>query len=297
MFFEPKPSTKIKVSISSFVRTQLEIDQKDYGLRTIGQLCNIIIRQHEFWDEPENKLQAQELYKNTQPLQFNLYQANISFLNFAELNGLKTAPLCRYYFEKYVSMPRCQRELFIHSDAVASIRKAISSQVPMTLDYRGEKIVCTPCFIAFSPSLARAYAVVYDAGKDSDPLECFRTLRITHVQNTALDLKNKSPIWADYNIRKRMEAYQEHFDPYLSYGKTVKVKLTKVGESMFENIVTNRPKCLHREADGTYIFSCTEIQAKHYFAQFLKEAKILEPVALKKWFMEQFEECFAMYKD
>ncbi|PBC73507.1 WYL domain-containing protein [Fibrobacter intestinalis] len=296
MFSKPYPSSKIKVPISCFTRKQLEIDMVDYGLETLGKLCNIIIAQYDFWPIPGKEMPHTDNYKMSPPIQFNVYKKNLHFINFVESHeNLKRAAYCRYLFEKYTSLPRCRRELFVQSQCVKTLESSIENRASVALNYRGERHSCIPCFIAFSPSLARAYVVVYEVGVENSP-DCFRTLRIAHIRDVAAGLQDSAlPILSQYRIKQQIDLYREHFDPYLSYGKKVRIRLTAEGERMLRNIVTNRPEICGEPVNGIYEFYCTETHAKHYFAQFLKEAEVLSPFSLREWFAGQFQQAVSVY--
>ncbi|MFA6837026.1 MAG: WYL domain-containing protein [Fibrobacteraceae bacterium] len=295
MHSDPSPSPKIKVAVSSFTRAQLEIDMADYGLGTLGNLCNRIIAGHEAWPIPEKEFPHEERYKNSRPIQFNLYKQNFQFFNFVDSRHLRPATYCRYLFKKYTCLPRCRRELFVQRQWVEVLYCAIKNRAKVTLTYRDRQRECAPCFIAFSPSLARAYVVVYEAGREQNALDCFCALRIAHIRDVAVGKRDSAAVLSRYEIKCTMELYREHFDPYLSYGKIVKIRLTPEGERLLQNITTNRPLWNGEQKDGVYEFNCTETHAKHYFAQFLKEAEVLSPASLREWFAEQFRLAAATY--
>lgn len=290
-------SQKIKVAVPSFVREQLLLDVEDYGLRGIGELCNVILRGYANLRAPEkdSMLPDDSIFKNAPPLQFSLHKGNARFRNFADAHALRLAPLCRHYFEEYVNLPRARRELFIKDAEMAIITDAIKKRAVVTLSYRGEQRHCSPCFIAFSKAQARAYLVVYEPGLVKNPLKCFFALRIVCVKDVAIGDANTAFHQNDYALSQRAKELEEHFDPYLCYGETVKVRLTNEGEKMLARIATNRPKTMSNEG-GVHTFICSEILAQRYFGQFLAEAEILEPASLREWFKKKLADSAARYK-
>lgn len=326
-------SQKIKVAASHLLRSQMELDAEDYGLKSLSDLCNrILTRYAEFTPPDPTKIGADDtLYKNVPPLQFSLNQAGESFANFANSftknAGTKIATLCRYYFECYVNMPRGKRECFIFRDELDKLNAAAEARTNVSLTYRGERKCVSPCFLAFSPSQVRAYVVVCD-----DKVECaaagarFHSLRLCHIRGVAPDTASKAFHCENFELSHQAEVFHEHFDPFLCYGQSVKVKLTEEGAARYNRLTTNRPKVIAKERTdvddtatetscnnkmpagnnarpdcaevngvGTYTFECSEKLAKVYFPQFLSDADVLAPRELRLWFKEEFEKAGKVY--
>ena len=311
-------SQKIKVAVSHLLRSQMELDAEDYGLKSLSDLCNrILARYAEFAPPDPTRIGADDtLYKNVSPLQFSLNQAGESFANFANSftknAGTKIATLCRYYFECYVNMPRGKRECFIFRDELDKLNAAAEARTNVSLTYRGERKCVSPCFLAFSPSQVRAYVVVCD-----DKVECtaagarFHSLRLCHIRGVAPDTASKAFHCENFELSHQAEVFREHFDPFLCYGQQVKVRLTEDGAKRYNKLTTNRPKVIARvdesgsaqaaataevNSAGTYTFECSEKLAKVYFPQFLSDADVLAPRELRLWFKEQFEKAAGVYK-
>ena len=311
-------SQKIKVAVSHLLRSQIELDAEDYGLKSLSDLCNRILARYADFTPPDpSRIGADDtLYKNVPPLQFSLNQAGESFANFANSfaknAGTKIATLCRYYFECYVNMPRGKRECFIFRDELDKLNVAAEARTNVSLTYRGERKCVSPCFLAFSPSQVRAYVVVCD-----DKVECaaagerFHSLRLCHIRGVAPDTANKAFHCENFELSHQAEVFREHFDPFLCYGQQVKVRLTEEGVKRYNKLTTNRPKVIAEVGEsesaqaaataevngaGTYTFECSEKLAKVYFPQFLSGADILEPRELRLWFKEQFEKAAEVYK-
>ena len=327
-------SQKIKVAVSHLLRSQMELDTEDYGLKSLSDLCNRILARYADFTPPDpTRIGADDtLYKNVPPLQFSLNQAGESFANFANSfaknAGTKIATLCRYYFECYVNMPRGKRECFIFRTELDKLTAAAEARTNVSLTYRGERKCISPCFLAFSPSQVRAYVVVCD-----DKVECaaagarFHSLRLCHIRGVAPDTASKAFHCENFELSHQAEVFREHFDPFLCYGQSVKVKLTEEGAKRYNKLTTNRPKVIAKERTdvddtatetscnnrmsagnnsrpdcaevngaGTYTFECSEKLAKVYFPQFLSDADVLAPRELRLWFKEQFEKAAGVYK-
>ena len=320
-------SQKIKVAASNLLRSQLELDVEDYGIKSLSDLCNrILARYGEFTPPDPTKLGADDtLYKNVAPLQFTLNQHCESFSNYAnslaKSAGIKIATLCRYYFESYVNLPRGKRECFIFRENLDKLTSAMEARENVNLTYRGQAKHVSPCFLAFSPSQVRAYVVVCDDHTDAPAAKRFHSLRLCHIRGVAADLGSSAYHCENFGLSHQAETFREHFDPFLCYGQQVKVRLTEEGAARYDRLTTNRPKviagnratevdsagskmpakkdarleCVGVDGAGDYTFECSEKLAKVYFPQFLGEAEILEPRQLRLWFMEQFEKARGVY--
>lgn len=311
-------SQKIKVAVSHLLRSQMELDTEDYGLKSLSDLCNrILARYAEFTPPDPTKIGTDDtLYKNVPPLQFTLNQPGESFANFANSFaknvGTKIAPLCRYYFECYVNMPRGKRECFIFRTELDKLTAAAEARTNVSLTYRGERKCVSPCFLAFSPSQVRAYIVVCDDKVDCTAVGArFHSLRLCHIRGVAPDTASKAFHCENFELSHQAEVFREHFDPFLCYGQQVKVRLTEDGAKRYNKLTTNRPKVIARVDEsgsaqvaataevngaGTYTFECSEKLAKVYFPQFLSDADVLAPRELRLWFKEQFEKAAGVYK-
>ena len=315
-------SQKIKVAVSHLLRSQMELDVEDYGLKSLSDLCNrILARYAEFTPPDPTKIGTDDtLYKNVPPLQFTLNQSGESFANFANSftknAGTKIATLCRYYFECYVNMPRGRRECFIFRDSLDKLTNSIEAHENVNLTYRDKPKHVSPCFLAYSPSQVRTYVVVCDDNIDSPAATRFHSLRLCHIKGVAPETGSEAFHCQKFELSRQAETFHEHFDPFLCYGQQVKVKLTEEGAKRYNKLTTNRPKVIAVESDGNktpaeksarlncnevngagvYIFECSEKLAKVYFPQFLNDADILAPRDLRLWFKEEFEKAAGVYK-
>lgn len=304
-------SKKIKVASSHLLRTQMELDVEDYGLKGIGDLCNRILARYAEFPVPDAAQLAMDdtLYKTVAPLQFSLSKTGESFANYANnlasSRNIKVATLCRYYFENYINLPRGKRECFIFSESLDKLMDAADKRVNVTLTYRDELKSVSPCFLVYSPSQVRAYVVVCDGNSESPAPQRFHSLRLCHIKGVAADLESKAYHCENFELSHQAALYREHFDPFLCYGQSVVVRLTEKGAERYNRLTTNRPKAITKgeakldsvkvEGAGDYTFECSEKLAKIYFPQFLADAEILEPRELRLWFKEEFVRAAKVY--
>jgi len=174
----------------------------------------------------------------------------------------------------------------------------------------------------------RAYIVVCDGNVSKLVPSSFHSLRLCHIRGVAADLESEAYHCENFELSRQADLYREHFDPFLCYGQSVKVRLTEKGAERYNKLTTNRPKvlsavessehdanaanaanavnahekipakmdCAEVRGAGTYTFECSEKLAKIYFPQFLAEAEILEPRELRLWFKEELEKAAGVYK-
>ncbi len=302
-------SQKIKVAATHLLRSQMELDIDDYGLKGLGDLCNKILAHYNEFPAPNPTTLASDetLYKTVAPLQFTLNHSGESFANYAshlsKTHNIKTATLCRYYFECYANLPRGKRECFIFHDSLDKLTKAANDRTNVSLTYRGESRIVSPCFLAFSPSQVRAYIVVCDNNLEKPAAQRFHSLRLCHIRGVAADTNSKAFHCENFELSHQADLFREHFDPFLCYGQNIKVRLTDKGVERYNRLTTNRPKVIAKDGTecdevkeaGTYTFECSEKLAQIYFPQFLNEAEILEPRELRLWFKEQFDNAAKVY--
>jgi len=80
----------------------------------------------------------------------------------------------------------------------------------------------------------------------------------------------------------------KNFDPFLSKGQIIKVRLSENGKKLLQTIKINRPKLIDSKED-IFEFEASEEQIKRYFTYFLDDATVIEPLELKEWFIEKYE--------
>ena len=68
------------------------------------------------------------------------------------------------------------------------------------------------------------------------------------------------------------------------------------GKKLFKAIKINRPKLIASNED-IFEFEASEEQIKRYFTYFLDEATVIEPIELKEWFIEKYENALRNLKN
>jgi len=101
--------------------------------------------------------------------------------------------------------------------------------------------------------------------------------------------KNKRYLDLDY-----IDKINKNFDPFLSYGNIVKVRLTDQGKNWFKRISHYKPTLIKIEGDIYYCES-SDRKAIIYFSRFYNEAEILEPLSLRKKIKALLEDTLLNY--
>ena len=191
----------------------------------------------------------------------------------------------RDIFFTYINNLRFKREEIIFNNTFKQIREAIKNNKKVGIKYHSTARIINPYFIEVSSKENRAYLFCY-CEKNED----FRNYRISDIENIwnlqkEIHIKDK-----DY-----IEAIKKNFDPFLSYGNFIKIRMTEEGKALYERVNQNRPKLVKEEGD-IYTFECSEKLAKVYFAQFYDDIEIIEPESLRESFKENFKRTYEIYK-
>ena len=88
----------------------------------------------------------------------------------------------------------------------------------------------------------------------------------------------------------------KNFDPFLSKGQIIKIKLSENGKKLLKTIKINRPKLISEDGD-LFEFEASDEQIKRYFSYFFDEATVIEPIELKEWFIEKYENALKNLKN
>ena len=88
----------------------------------------------------------------------------------------------------------------------------------------------------------------------------------------------------------------KNFDPFLSKGQIIKIRLSENGKKLLQTIKINRPKLIDSKED-IFEFEASEEQIKRYFTYFLDDATVIEPLELKEWFIEKYENALKNLKN
>lgn len=185
----------------------------------------------------------------------------------------------------YLENPRVKREKIIFQENIEKIEEALKKKKKINVKYQKERRVLNPYFIKATSSEDRSYLFSY-CEKNNE----FRNYRIANLKDIRL-----SKLDIEVKDQEYIEKIKEKFDPFLSYGHEVRIKMSPEAEWLYKRVLANRPKVLNKDGD-IWIFQCTEKLAEIYFTQFLSKIEILEPIGLRKKFKANFEEMVKIYE-
>lgn len=185
--------------------------------------------------------------------------------------------------EEYADMNYAVRERIMMRDKVRMIEKAIKGSYVISYRTRNGKIKkMAPYRIIADTDTQYNYLIglpVKEDGSISAKPGCARIFSIDDITISRQKMKIDGMAIERY-IEGRDIAYlweDERDDIY--------VALTSAGESTYNLLINNRPRCIGRETKAdkgitVYRLLCTEYQAAVYFSSFGKNAKILAPETL-----------------
>lgn len=176
--------------------------------------------------------------------------------------------------EEYSYMDYGVREKIMYRDTVRMIEKSIRDNYAIVT---GKGHIFYPFRIIAEPDTRYNYIV----GLSEDGINV-TSHRLSNIGEIKISRKNKCEadwLFVDNNIADRCIAYLRAPD------EEIEVNLSAYGETIYQKLVHNRPKCIFRSKETTggyrlYKFLCTQYQAKVFFTAFGADAVILSPQSL-----------------
>ena len=275
--------SKIRVTLPEYIYNFIINDEKDFEINK-KRLCNMIF---EMYGEDVNIEEHMPKTKYNKILQFNLSNNNLDM--FVDISTRKEIANKADYFRKlffmYCDQPKYKREQQICSSTVIMAEGAIKSGKKLKIKYKDSYRVVEPYFIACENGETRNYLFCYCYNNQE-----YRNYRLINIKGVSILRED----FEHYN-EEYIKNIRDNFDPYLSYGSIVKVKISRHGQELMEKVVINRPKLMEQEGD-IFTFQCSDLKAKLYFPQFLGSAEIIEPQELREWFKQEFEKAAEKYR-
>lgn len=272
---------KVRFTASYFMKEVLKEDREYFGLE-IGAIGNYLFEYYA--DKDIDKIDLK--ISGGQIIQFNLNKINeeMYYKILQEHNMETEAEYLRCMFFTYINNPRYKREEILFDKNFRDIKEAIENRKKINIKYHNEIRTVNPYFVKVADGENRSYLFCY-CEKNSD-YRCYRVSDIKNIMMSKQTLEIKDS--------KYIEGIYNDFDPFRSYGKRVKVKLSEKGKELLKKVVSNRPKLLENSGEE-YIFQCDEKLAQVYFPQFFSEVEILEPQELRDWFKKKFKKAYDLY--
>ena len=224
----------------------------------------------------------------TSVIQFNLNKKNLEgYYNFLEENNIQNeSEFFREILIEYASLGKKKRECFLFKEIVERINYSIKEKRIIKIVYRDEKnIEVEPYLIESSKLEVMTYLFCYNLREGKWKNYKIKYIKSIYIKNTSFKLRDKEFI----------DKMKDNFDPFISFGQYIKIKLTTGGKKIFNEIETNRPQVIKIDKDE-YILECSHEKAKRYFSFFLDEVEILEPQDLREWFKEKYRKALIKYE-
>lgn len=278
---------KVNFQVPGYISQLIQEDQKRFHLNN-NQLCNRIFKMLKLSKQSiPTTLEAQG------KIQFNLHQSNQE--DFEALIGheigseISKSEYFRNIFALYGAMSTEAREQLLFCEIYQKLKKMIQKKIAIKLKYRNDKKYhkLEPYFLAIDPSTRFNYL----CGWGDQHQHCIN-YRLSFIEK--IFPLEREVIHTTHGID--IVALQKHFDPYLSYGKKVTVRLTEHGVYLLGKYLHNRPKLLKQEGDR-YTFEASELKGQLFFAGFWEDAEIIEPRSLRVWFKERSKRLVTLYED
>ena len=207
------------------------------------------------------------------------------FSRYEELvkDKINLADYCRDMIENFLSLSNADKEEILLKDKLDIINEAIENK--MRLNFT----------TSHGSDMVEPYAVVKDLKHSKNYVICYRE-SFDGVVNYSLQNIKK--------IEKRKDEQEYYyidldkavksFDPFLSYDKHVKIKITPEGERIFQKRNGIRPEVIKKEGD-IWTLESTDIKALIYFSSFYDEVEILEPESLRNFMAERAARLYKIY--
>ena len=274
---------KLRTTLPIFVYNIIEEDISSFNISK-NKLLNIIFEYYMDKNLYFNNLES----FNGRVLQFNLNKnMDLLYDDVIESNKIKSeAQYLRDIIFNYINLSKYKREEVIFKKSFEILNEAIEDKVKIKFIYNQKLRNVEPLFIISGDRDSRNYLYCYCL--KSEEYRVYKVRDIESVRRTIGKIEK-----ADYFYANKVK---ENFDPFLSYGREVVVKLNDTGEKLLDIIVENRPKVLNVDGD-IYTFECAIKKAQVYFPQFLKNMEVLEPQILREWFIKEYKEAYEIYEE
>lgn len=276
---------KIRVTLPKRVVEILENDIEDFFIKK-NTLLNYI-----YEEKIKERKKQSFLKKNreeTSIVQFNLNKRNLEgYYDYLEENNIQNeSEFFREILIEYTNEGKKRRERFIFKGIIDKINYAIKEKKIIRITFRDGKCVEVEPYLIESSKLEVAnYIFCYNLKENSWKNYKVKYIKAIYVKSICFKMRDKEFI----------EKMRESFDPFISFGQSIKVSLTEVGERLFKELETNRPKILKKDRN-IYLLESSQEKAKRYFSFFLDEVEILEPLELREWFKGKYRKVLLKYE-
>lgn len=274
-------SKKIKVTLPQNIYEIIKNDISDFNMTSNYFMNYIFLNLNDKYKNFKGNPAIAEQSKEKSSIQFNLNKESslIYYDVLRDNNAQNESEFMRSLLIRYATNPKNKRELFIFKESVERINLAIKDKKNVYITFNDDrKVKVSPYHIGSSDLEIANYIFCYDFSEEK--YKNYKLSYLKQVYTTSEVAK-----WEDSDYIKDVI---KNFDPFLSKGQIIKVRLSENGKKLLKTIKINRPKLISEDGD-LFEFEASDEQIKRYFSYFFDEATVIEPIELKEWFIEKYE--------
>ena len=282
-------SKKIKVTLPQNIYEIIKNDISDFNMTSNYFMNYIFLNLNDKYKNFKGNPAIAEQSKEKSSIQFNLNKESslIYYDVLRDNNAQNESEFMRSLLIRYATNPKNKRELFIFKESVERINLAIKDKKNVYITFNDDrKVKVSPYHIGSSDLEIANYIFCYDFSEEK--YKNYKLSYLKQVYTTSEVAK-----WEDSDY---IEDMIKNFDPFLSKGHIIKVKLSENGKKLLKTIKINRPKLISEDGD-LFEFEASDEQIKRYFSYFFDEATVIEPIELKEWFIEKYENALKNLKN
>ena len=282
-------SKKIKVTLPQNIYEIIKNDISDFNMTSNYFMNYIFLNLNEKYKNFKGNPAIAEQSKEKSSIQFNLNKESslIYYDVLRDNNAQNESEFMRSLLIRYATNPKNKRELFIFKESVERINLAIKDKKNVYITFNDDrKVRVSPYYIGSSDLEIANYIFFYDFSEEK-----YKNYKLNYLKQVYTTSEGAK--WEDSDY---IEDMIKNFDPFLSKGQIIKVKLSENGKKLLKTIKINRPKLISENGD-LFEFEASDEQIKRYFSYFFDEATIIEPIELKEWFIEKYENALKNLKN
>ena len=282
-------SKKIKVTLPQNIYEIIKNDISDFNMTSNYFMNYIFLNLNDKYKNFKGNPAIAEQSKEKSSIQFNLNKESslIYYDVLRDNNAQNESEFMRSLLIRYATNPKNKRELFIFKESVERINLAIKDKKNIYITFNDDrKVKVSPYYIGSSDLEIANYIFCYDFSEEK-----YKNYKLSYLKQVYTTSEGAK--WEDNDY---IEDVIKNFDPFLSKGQIIKVRLSENGKKLLKTIKINRPKLISEDGD-LFEFEASDEQIKRYFSYFFDEATVIEPIELKEWFIEKYENALKNLKN
>ena len=282
-------SKKIKVTLPQNIYEIIKNDISDFNMTSNYFMNYIFLNLNDKYKNFKGNPAIAEQSKEKSSIQFNLNKESslIYYDVLRDNNAQNESEFMRSLLIRYATNPKNKRELFIFKESVERINLAIKDKKNVYITFNDDrKVKVSPYYIGSSDLEIANYIFCYDFSEEK-----YKNYKLNYLKQVYITSEGAK--WEDNDY---IEDVIKNFDPFLSKGQIIKIRLSENGKKLLKTIKINRPKLISENGD-LFEFEASDEQIKRYFSYFFDEATVIEPIELKEWFIEKYENALKNLKN